>query len=1134
MSPNLRRTAVCTAATLSMLAGANRAMADFTFSPYCNNNWYGECSFSPGCPAGGFPTYNNWWYNACTGGLPLPGAGDAVHLGNLGVVINGNISIASMDETAGASINWAAGDISIGSTFQNVGSLVINAGNVNLTANIVNSGSITEVSGYSRVFHDSTITNLGSVEFQNGQWSAAAGQSGQFNSSGSVAKTTGGNMSLYLGVNNTGGLWDIQAGAVSLNNTTVQSTASTTYTVRSGGGLYFNNDTLSGTFFGANDGAFQINGATLGGNVVLNMAGGGVAWQGGDLSLAGHTLTNQGLLTVPAGNVGFDGAIINQGNMVEVSGYSRVFRNASVTNALGGVLEWQALFWSPAPGLSGTFTNNGTVNKTTGSGATISTNVVNNGAWHIHTGTVNVTSDSVVSTPSSSYSVDNGASLTFSNLQIAGTLAGTNSGTVQFNTTWSLSGDLSLNMTGNGVLWSGGDLNTGAFTLTNHSPFTITAGNVGFAGAINNLGTLTEVSGYSRVFQNASITNGAGGTVDWQSVSWVPGSAQTGQFTNNGTVTKTTGGGANVSVGVTNNGAIHVLQGAVNFASDLITASPSSSFTVDSGGSMSFNSTTLSGTFAGANSGSIQAISNWSLGTDTTLNFSGNGFVWFGGDFSTGGHTLTNRGLMSIAAGNVGFTGAINNLGTLTDTNSYVRVFYNSTITNAPGGTVNWQGANWQHAGGQSGLFTNNGIVTKTTGDSATLTVDVVNNGPFSVQAGPVNFSSNTWTSSPGANYTIAPAGSISINATSLAGTFNGVNNGSAQAVGNWSLAADTYLNFSGNGFVWTGGTLDTGTHTLFNQGIMAWNPGNIDFNGTVNNSGILSDSNGYSRVFHNASIVSSGTVEWQSVGWYPAGSQTGTFTNSGTVQKTTGGTANLSVVVNNTGFIDLIGGNTGFYGGLNQSAGLTRLDGGGINGGTLNFSGGRFDGNGNATATVFNTGGIVAPGVGAGAMSITGDYTQGPAGKLEIELAGTDQGTTFDHLNVSGAASINGTITVRFLSGYNPAIGTTFRVLDTSGTMTGTFANIALADPPNGKGIQVNYDTHGATLVIVQRCGGADFNCDGDVGTDADIEAFFSCLAGSCPPPPCTNSADFNADGDVGTDADIESFFRVLAGGHC
>jgi hypothetical protein len=65
-----------------------------------------------------------------------------------------------------------------------------------------------------------------------------------------------------------------------------------------------------------------------------------------------------------------------------------------------------------------------------------------------------------------------------------------------------------------------------------------------------------------------------------------------------------------------------------------------------------------------------------------------------------------------------------------------------------------------------------------------------------------------------------------------------------------------------------------------------------------------------------------------------------------------------------------------------------------------------------------------------------------------------------------------------------------------------------------------------------VSFCCVADFNGDGDVGTDTDIEAFFACLGGHC----CAAcaGADFNGDGEVGTDADIESFFRVLAGGSC
>jgi hypothetical protein len=76
-------------------------------------------------------------------------------------------------------------------------------------------------------------------------------------------------------------------------------------------------------------------------------------------------------------------------------------------------------------------------------------------------------------------------------------------------------------------------------------------------------------------------------------------------------------------------------------------------------------------------------------------------------------------------------------------------------------------------------------------------------------------------------------------------------------------------------------------------------------------------------------------------------------------------------------------------------------------------------------------------------------------------------------------------------------------------------------------------YDTviHLVASPLATTCT-ADFNNDGDQGTDADIEAFFACLAGSC--CDACASADFNGDGDTGTDADIESFFRVLAGGTC
>jgi hypothetical protein len=70
--------------------------------------------------------------------------------------------------------------------------------------------------------------------------------------------------------------------------------------------------------------------------------------------------------------------------------------------------------------------------------------------------------------------------------------------------------------------------------------------------------------------------------------------------------------------------------------------------------------------------------------------------------------------------------------------------------------------------------------------------------------------------------------------------------------------------------------------------------------------------------------------------------------------------------------------------------------------------------------------------------------------------------------------------------------------------------------------------------VLVLPRCGTADYNCDGDTGTDADIESFFRCLSGDCSQTCYPGGSDFNRDGDTGTDADIESFFRVLAGGAC
>ncbi len=110
-------------------------------------------------------------------------------------------------------------------------------------------------------------------------------------------------------------------------------------------------------------------------------------------------------------------------------------------------------------------------------------------------------------------------------------------------------------------------------------------------------------------------------------------------------------------------------------------------------------------------------------------------------------------------------------------------------------------------------------------------------------------------------------------------------------------------------------------------------------------------------------------------------------------------------------------------------------------------------------------------------------------------------------------SSPVNALVTVRDAAGTYLAVG---------GWISGVLDAVGQYSP-------VSYF---ARLSLCPDICNSDFDHDGDAATDADIEAFFACLAGDC----CVTciSADFNGDGDIGNDADIESFFRVLAGGNC
>ena len=95
--------------------------------------------------------------------------------------------------------------------------------------------------------------------------------------------------------------------------------------------------------------------------------------------------------------------------------------------------------------------------------------------------------------------------------------------------------------------------------------------------------------------------------------------------------------------------------------------------------------------------------------------------------------------------------------------------------------------------------------------------------------------------------------------------------------------------------------------------------------------------------------------------------------------------------------------------------------------------------GSGELIGDVDNTAGTVRPGgeSATGTLSITGNYNQQPAGRLEIDIAGT---TDYDKLVVSGTATLAGDLTVSEINGYEASISTDYDFI-TASIINGAFS---------------------------------------------------------------------------------------------
>jgi hypothetical protein len=103
--------------------------------------------------------------------------------------------------------------------------------------------------------------------------------------------------------------------------------------------------------------------------------------------------------------------------------------------------------------------------------------------------------------------------------------------------------------------------------------------------------------------------------------------------------------------------------------------------------------------------------------------------------------------------------------------------------------------------------------------------------------------------------------------------------------------------------------------------------------------------------------------------------------------------------------------------------------------------------------------------------LEITGNYTQTSNGTLRVDLSGLTQGAQYDWLHVDGTASLDGTVTVQYLSGYIPALGNSYTPISAA-SRTGNFVNYNNLIIGGGLEFSPTYDATSFKLTAVVSTG--------------------------------------------------------------
>ena len=304
-----------------------------------------------------------------------------------------------------------------------------------------------------------------------------------------------------------------------------------------------------------------------------------------------------------------------------------------------------------------------------------------------------------------------------------------------------------------------------------------------------------------------------------------------------------------------------------------------------------------------------------------------------------------------------------------------------ASITMAPGTTLNTGTA---------------ALTAKLNGSGGTITFRDITAGAVDAQGAVQNLGTTNLTSltMSGGDLTLGAGGSMIVSGLA-------------------SIASGNTLNLSGGSF--SSGTLGV-------SGILNLNSGSFSTGATTIANGGTFTMSGGSATFTGPMTVQSG----------------------GTLNYGLAGATNIPGASSNAGTMNFTAGTANFVGGLTQSAGTTTLNGGNVSG-NVAINGGTLGGSGTLGGNLdIGPSGTLAVGFSPGLLNVTGNLTLATTSTTNIEIGGLTAGTQFDQINVTGLATLNGTLNVTSWGGYTPAVGDSFNFL-TFGSSSGAFATTNL-----------------------------------------------------------------------------------------